>query len=113
MTRVRGVLVAIIAAAVVGIGSNHPVSADPSSRPLAADSVTVNVTFLVPLLPSVTDTLLIVNDGVGSLSTIVPTPWLSAIVALTGSVCEIGVSVAVDMTSSISVRPRLRLGWQA
>jgi hypothetical protein len=34
MTRVSGVLVAIIAAAVVGIGSNHPVSADPPSEPL-------------------------------------------------------------------------------
>jgi hypothetical protein len=38
MTRVRGLLVAIIAAAVVGIGSNHPVSADPSSRPLPEPS---------------------------------------------------------------------------
>jgi hypothetical protein len=34
MTRASGLLVAIIAAAVVGIGSNHPVSADPPSEPL-------------------------------------------------------------------------------
>ena len=53
--------------------------------PLAADSVAVNVAVTVPASTSVTVTLLIdERSGVGSLSTIVPTPWLSAIVAFTG-----------------------------
>ena len=39
----------------------------------------------VPALPSASDMSLIVRDGGGSSSTIVPIPWLSAIVALVGT----------------------------
>ena len=51
---------------------------------LAADNVAVNVAVTVPASTSVTVTLLMTRPGVGSLSTIVPTPWLSAMVAFTG-----------------------------
>ena len=52
--------------------------------PLTADRVAVNVAVTDPASTSVTVTLLMPTLGVGSLSTIVPTPWLSAIVAFTG-----------------------------
>ena len=53
--------------------------------PLAATRLTVNVAATVPALPSVTVTSLIESAGGGSSSVIVPTPWPSAIVALTGA----------------------------
>ena len=54
--------------------------------PLDPDRVTVNVRFDVPELPSVKATSLIVIEGSGSSSVIVPTPWVSAIVTFTGTV---------------------------
>ena len=48
---------------------------------LAFDSETVNVAAIVPALPSVTDTSLMEIVGCASSLLIVPTPWLSAIVA--------------------------------
>ena len=50
--------------------------------PLAADNVAVNVMLAVPALPSVSETSLMVSDGAVSSFTMVPAPWLSAIVAL-------------------------------
>ena len=44
----------------------------------------MNVAVVVPASPSVTVTLSTLTVGIGSLSTIVPTPWLSAIVAFIG-----------------------------
>ncbi len=49
--------------------------------PLAAESVAVNVMLAVPALPSVSETSLMVSDGAVSSFTMVPAPWLSAIVA--------------------------------
>ena len=47
-------------------------------RPLAGDSVTVNVAEVVPVLPSFTEMLLTESWGRGSSSTIVPVPMASA-----------------------------------
>ena len=52
--------------------------------PEAAESDTVNVAVVVPASPSAVDTLLMPTVGAASLSTIVPTPWLSAMVAFAG-----------------------------
>ena len=43
-------------------------------KSLGADSVTVEITGVVPLLPSITATELIARPGAGSLSMIVPSP---------------------------------------
>ncbi len=50
--------------------------------PLGADSVAVKTALTVPELPSVTLTSPSESDGWASLSTIVPVPWASAMVAL-------------------------------
>ena len=57
-----------------------------TARPLAALIVTVKLANTVPTLPSVTVTLLMLSDGNGSLSVIVPRPCPSAIVAFDGFV---------------------------
>jgi hypothetical protein len=49
---------------------------------LAADKVTVKVAFALPALPSVTEALPMLSAGAGSSFTIIPVPWLTAIVAL-------------------------------
>ena len=64
-----------------------------------ADRLTVNVVFEVPLLPSSTLTSLIEIDGCGSLSMIVPMPWLSeeAAQVITGkSISEETTTAAAD-----------------
>ena len=53
-------------------------------RLLAADCVTVKTAVVVPVLPSVTVTLLIDRVSTPSSFTIVPRPWPSRIVALPG-----------------------------
>ena len=57
----------------------------------------MKVAATVPLSPSVTLTSLIVSAGSGSSSSIVPTPWLSAIVAL---IAFVRLSVNVSFASS-------------
>ncbi len=74
----------------------------------------MNVAFTVPASTSVTVTLLIVSEGAASLSTIVPTPWLSAIVALVGP----DRFTANVSSNSSSVSPRIatvtgRVVWPA
>ncbi len=57
----------------------------------------------IPALPSVTLTLLIDTDGVGSLSTIVPTPWPVPMVAFVGPLrLTKNVSSASSSPSSIT-----------
>jgi hypothetical protein len=70
--------------------------------PEAELSVTVKAAFVVPELPSVTVTSLIESAGSGSSSVIVPTPWLSVMVAFTAPE---RFRVKVSLSSSI-VSPR-------
>ena len=51
---------------------------------LSKDSVTVKTASTVPILPSTTVTSLTESDGMPSSSVIVPAPWLSVMLALTG-----------------------------
>ncbi len=68
-----------------------------TGSPLAADRLTVNTALTVPLWPSVTVALPIPIVGAASLSTIVPRPLPSRIVALVGLV-----SVTVNVSSPSS-----------
>ncbi len=63
----------------------------------------MNAAVTVPELPSVTLTLSIDSDGVGSLSTIVPTPWPVPMVAFVGPLrLTRNVSSASSSASSIT-----------
>ncbi len=53
--------------------------------PLAAESVTVKPSVVVPALPSATATSSIESVGAPSSFVIVPVPWLSRIVAFVGT----------------------------
>jgi uncharacterized membrane protein len=69
--------------------------------PAAGRRLTVKVMLAEPALPSVSATSLMVMDDVPSSSTMVPVPWLSAMVALVG---ELRLTTKVSFTSS-SVSP--------
>src|SRR5438552_457930 len=49
---------------------------------LGLDRLTVKMALAVPLFPSITVTSLMLIDGAGSSLSMVPIPWLSAMVAL-------------------------------
>ena len=58
----------------------------------------------VPVLPSVTVTSLIERPAVASSSVIVPTPWPSAIVALTGA-AQVDEERLVDLVEQVAAAP--------
>jgi hypothetical protein len=80
-------------------------------KPLAAESVTVKVADVVPLLPSVTVTSLIDSEDAASLSLMVPWPWLSRMTALTAferftKNVSLGSSMVSPLTSTVIVFAR-------